>query len=172
MWFRVFRPHLQSQKRSDSRYWGCKFSCPCASVLSCWITLQGRWPSCILFSFPFPCRVHLAEEPVGDGSFCTGPLDWKYQISFTEEVSTAFILSVDGFGSSDTGRFVSQCVFNFPVMPCPDTITTHAQSWELQEWQKMCEYKNVHGLLSYKLLACSLVLKHIGKLQMSDVSYR
>lgn len=26
---------------------------------------QTSWPFCILYSVPFPCRVHLAEEPSG-----------------------------------------------------------------------------------------------------------
>lgn len=143
----VFRLHLQSQERYNSRYQWCKCS---AAVCQCYpvgALVQARWLFYILLSLLYPCRVHLAEETGGDESFFTGPLGWKYHISFTGG-STTFTPSVDGFGTSDVGRFVSQFVFNFPVMPFPDVITADAQSWELQEWHRMCEYENVHGLLS------------------------
>lgn len=72
--FRAFRSHLQSQNTIVGTR-DASFPATVRQYHPVGSLEQMRWPFCVLFSFLFPCRVHLSEEPAGDGSFFAGPLD-------------------------------------------------------------------------------------------------
>lgn len=150
---RIFRCHLQTQKRSKSRY---LFSWHCVSAIL--LVHLCQCEMAILSPFQISLQNTSSWRTSRERKLFTGPLDWKYQISFTEECNTMFTPSVDGFGTSEIGRFVSH-IFNFPVMSCPDAITACAQSEELQEWQKMWEYKSIQA--AQLEVTCLLILKYL-----------